>query len=39
MLRLDRLHSDSALRTMFGISRFVAPTTYARFFQSLRGQA
>lgn len=38
MLHLERLRADSALRTMFGITRFVAPTTYARFFQSLRGQ-
>lgn len=38
MLHLERLRADTALRTMFGISRFVAPTTYARFFQSLDGQ-
>lgn len=38
MLHLERLRADSALRTMFGITRFVAPTTYARFFQALRGQ-
>ena len=38
MLHLERLRADSALRTMFGISRFVAPTTYARFFQSMQGQ-
>lgn len=39
MLHLERLRADTALRTMFGISRFVAPTTYARFFQSMQGQA
>lgn len=39
MLHLERLRADSALRSMFGISRFVAPTTYARFFQSMEGQA
>lgn len=39
MLHLERLRADSALRGMFGISRFVAPTTYARFFLSMQGQA
>lgn len=38
MLHLERLRADSALRTLFGIRRFVAPTTYARLFQALRGQ-
>jgi hypothetical protein len=38
MLHLERLRADSALRSMFGLTRFVAPTTYARFFQALRGQ-
>lgn len=38
MLHLERLRADSSLRAMFGISRFVAPTTYARFFRSMCGQ-
>jgi hypothetical protein len=38
-LHLERLRADAVLKQMFGLSRFVAPTTYARFFQSLTGQA
>jgi len=38
MLHLERLRADSALRTMFGVSRFFAPTTYARLFQAMPGQ-
>jgi hypothetical protein len=38
-LHLERLRADAVLKQMFGLSRFVAPTTYARFFQSFTGQA
>ena len=38
MLHLERLRADTALRTMFGLARFLSPTTYARFFQSMPGQ-
>lgn len=38
-LHLERLRADAVLKRMFGLSRFVAPTTYARFFQCLTGQA
>ena len=38
-LHLERLRADSVLKRLFGLSRFVAPTTYARFFQGLTGQS
>ena len=38
MLHLELLRADSSLRTMFSITRLAAPTAYARFIQSLRGQ-
>jgi len=38
-LHLERLRADAVLKQVFGLSMFVAPTTYARFFQGLTGQA
>ena len=37
-LHLERLRGDAVLRSVFGLSRFVSPTTYTRFFMSLPGQ-
>lgn len=37
-LHLERLRADQPLRAMFGVKRFCAPTTYARFFQSFTRQ-
>ena len=38
-LHLERLRADAVLKRLSGLCRFVAPTTYARFFQGLTGQA
>lgn len=38
-LHQERLGADAVLQQMFGLSRFVAPTTFARFFQGFTGQA
>ena len=37
-LHLERLRADAPLRRMFGLSRFCAPSTYSRFFQSFTCQ-
>lgn len=37
-LHLERLRADQPLREMFGLKRFVVPSTYTRFFQAFGRQ-